>query len=157
MVYQFKEGSRLGGNAQEVGEALEQVRIRNGLTAATVVAAARAEDSYLHRYFTWDDSEAAEKCRLHEARTVMACVCVVGLSPQQKAPIRAFVAVGSKQDRYIPVETALSQESLRKRMLAQALGDLEAFKERYSHVEELARVFTAIEEVLPAKAATAFG
>lgn len=155
MVYQFREGSRLGGDAQRVGEALEQVRIQGGLTAATVVDAARAEDSYLHRYFTWNDSEAAEKCRLHEARTVMACVCVVGLSPQQRVPIRAFVAIGSRQDRYVPVQAALSQELLRKRMLAKALGDLEAFKERYSHVEELARVFAAIEEVLPAKAAAA--
>lgn len=155
MVYKFREGSRLGGDAQSVGEALEEIRRRGGLTAETVVKAARTEGSYLHRYFTWDDSEAAEKCRLHEARTVMACVCVVDLTPEQRTPIRAFVAVGGKADRYVPVQVAMSQESLRKQMLAQALGDLEAFKERYSHVEELARVFLAIEEVLPEKSAAA--
>src|ERR1017187_2447878 len=155
MVYKFKEGSRLGGDAQKAGEALEDIRKGSGLTARTVVSAASVEDNYLHRYFTWDDSEAAQKQRLNEARTVMACACVVQLTAEQKSPVRAFVAIGGKDDRYIPNQTALSQLSLRERMLTQALGDLEAFRGRYSHVEELARVFAAIEEVLPPKAAAA--
>jgi hypothetical protein len=37
------------------------------LPPTAVVAAARDPNSPLHQYFTWDDGEAADKCRLAEA------------------------------------------------------------------------------------------
>jgi hypothetical protein len=55
--------------------ALRQIEDREGrLEPAAVVEAARDPASPLHSHFTWDDSEAARKRRLDEARTLIRSV-----------------------------------------------------------------------------------
>jgi hypothetical protein len=46
------------------------------LSPAVILDAARSEDSPLHHFFTWDDGEAAEKCRLAEAGMLLRRVRV---------------------------------------------------------------------------------
>jgi hypothetical protein len=49
-------------------------REKGRLIPADLVEDARDPDSPLHAYFTWDDTEAAEKYRLHQARTIIRSV-----------------------------------------------------------------------------------
>ena len=57
-------------------ERLAELAKQNGgrLTPELVVADAENEDSPLHSAFTWDDSEAAAKWRIEEARTLIRSV-----------------------------------------------------------------------------------
>lgn len=62
---------------EQVASELRALEKANGaLLPADVVEAARDPDSPLHSHFTWDDSEAAAKQRLHEARSLIRKVQV---------------------------------------------------------------------------------
>ena len=64
MAYKWTPGSRLSGDADTVGEQLEQIRKdhRGRLEAADVVRAAkRKRGSALGRLFEWDEARAATR------------------------------------------------------------------------------------------------
>ena len=57
-----------------------------------VIEAAKDFTSPLHRHFTWDDTEAAEKCRRIEARALIAS-CNITIESRPETQIRAFVSL----------------------------------------------------------------
>lgn len=59
---------------QSISQELARIERANNrlLTPDAVVSAARSENSALHDHFTWDDSEAAHKWRLNEARDLIS-------------------------------------------------------------------------------------
>ena len=63
---------------KQVRDRLEKIRSRNQgvLTPDDVVKDASSKTSPLHAYFTWDDSEAAHRYRLDEARSLIRNVKV---------------------------------------------------------------------------------
>ena len=76
-VYTYRAGVRFQKGAsppaQSVGERLEMLREQNAeqLTPEIVVADARSPGSPLHSFFEWNDFEAAEQYRLHQARNLI--------------------------------------------------------------------------------------
>jgi hypothetical protein len=61
----------------EVTKALEELETETGsLMPQAVVARAEDPESPLHAHFTWDDTEAARKQRIEEARTLIKIVKV---------------------------------------------------------------------------------
>lgn len=65
-------------DAQTAGEELDRIRQEYGtLQPATVVDEARPDDAPLHPVFEWDDAEAAERYREHQASTLIRQVKVV--------------------------------------------------------------------------------
>lgn len=148
MVYQFANGSRLAGNAQAVGEALEAIRAkRKALTPALVVDAAKPKAHPLHRYFEWDDSAAAKQFRESQAAYLIRSVTVKVTEAPTQPPIRAFVSLGDKSSRYEPIHEVLSDEERRGILLAEALRELEALRHKYSILLDVAQ---AIQESITA-------
>lgn len=148
-IFKFKPGCRVKGNAQAVGEALEQIRQdAGGLTAASVVMLSKPKDAPLHNYFDWNDKRAADQFRQHQARHLMASVTVSFRSQdgQTSKPVHAFVAIGEKEDRYLPIMVAMENPDSRRILLAQAIGELAAFQRKYEVLNELAAVFEAIQQ-----------
>jgi hypothetical protein len=148
MAYQWKDGARFKGDAQVVGEALDRIReTTSGLTASNVVKAAKPKTSPLHNYFPWNDKEAAQLHREEVARSLIRSITVI-ISPQEDAqPVRAFVAIGTTEDKYIPTLQVLSQKDLREKMLALALSELRAFESKYKSLQELAPVWRALDRI----------
>ncbi len=64
---------------------------RGRLTPEQVVDAARSSKSALHKCFTWDDSEAAHKWRIDEARELIRSVRIEVVVEDR--PIRSIVYV----------------------------------------------------------------
>ncbi len=155
MVYRFRDGVRLAGSAQVVGETLEDVRRRNGgrLTAASVLSDARRRRSPLHRYFEWNDQAAAKEYRLAQARLLIRAVVVVSgpEDEQQFAPVRAFVMCGEAEERprsFTHVCEAMRDEELREQVLSRARDELLVWRKRYEALREFARVHEAIDEMV---------
>ena len=62
----------------EVEECLKQIIERDGrVTPESFLEAATPEDSKLHRFFEWDDKEAALQHRLHRARQIVRSVIYI--------------------------------------------------------------------------------
>lgn len=131
------------------GELRKIARSNRGLLLPqTVVEAARPVRSPLHARFEWDDTEAAEKYRIWQARQLIR-VCVE-LIPGVSTPTEVFVSLS--EDRldgrgYRVVTDVLRDEDMRAQMLEDALSELEIFRLKYRRLKELVAVFDAIDSV----------
>ncbi len=120
------------------------------LNPSDVVMAARSKSSPLHSKFEWDDSEAAERYRLHQARQLIS-VTVEYIGGQENGMLsRVFVSLTSdrKEDGgYRTIDAVMSNRSSREQLLEDAVNDMETFKARYRELKELADVFAAMRKV----------
>ena len=153
MAYKWTPGSRLSGDADTVGEQLEQIRKdhRGRLEAADVVRVAkRKRSSALGRLFEWDETRAATRHWEEHARYIIRSVIVVQIHQQYDRPVRAFVQI-EKDDAsyYTSIAHVMSEADLREQFLERALKEMEDWAKRYADFQELAGVFAAIDKVVP--------
>jgi hypothetical protein len=132
----------------EVIETLKTLAERNSgiLMPEEVVRAAEPENSILHTYFTWDDSEAARKCRLQEARQLInVCVEYIG-TENQGHETRVFVSLRDDRQEggYRPLVTVLKNPTLRDSLLQDSLEEMSYFREKFKGLRELAAVIAAM-------------
>lgn len=149
--YEWREHERnYGIDADVAGNLLTKLTERDGeLTADSVVKEAKKKSSPLHPWFEWDDTEAAHKFRKNQARKLIQSINVRIIGDTDAEPIRAFVHLGTTNDKsgYATLAHVLSEPELRIQLVAKALAELNAVKGRYSHLTELAEVFAAMDEV----------
>lgn len=155
MVYRWREGSRWRGKAQEIGERIEHIRIAAGgtITPHDVVEEARHEASPLHPVFEWDDVKAANEYRVTQARELVADVMVVYAEEVEGAPrdpVRAFASVAHNGNAtaYTGTLDAMRSPEMRASVLAQAKKELEGWRRRYRHYQELAQAVQRVDEAL---------
>lgn len=116
------------------------------LKAEDVVAFARDPESALHACFDWEDSEAAEKWRLSQARAVIR-LCVTVIS-EDVEPVRAFVSLPSDRTNgggYRSTRDVVNDEIRRGELLADAMARLQSIKRKYVHLQALRPVWDAID------------
>jgi hypothetical protein len=139
--------------AQLVGDTLEATRKENGVAAPkALVDAARPIDSPLHGLpFTWDDSEAAEKQRLQEARGIIRALVIREPSGEvSRAPLFVHVTMredNDTKDGYVPIAVALQTPEWEQQIRNEARRQMIALRNRYQMIEEYAAVWEAIEVV----------
>lgn len=151
-VYKWRPYANVPVAAQVAGEELERIRVENNgrLSQETYVAEARDKKSPLHPTLEWDDKKAAHRYRLTQAGYVIRMLSVTYVSEQGvgSEPVRAFVNVSRDEDRsYTSIAHAMSDEELRKQVIARAFKELQDWRNRYSELVEFASVFAAIEQV----------
>jgi hypothetical protein len=122
------------------------------LDAPAVVNAARDKDSALHACFTWDDSEAGQKWRLHEARNLIRVFSSREMEKAEPDTRNVFVSLRSDRGEgngYRSLSSVLSDDELREKLLADALEDMKYFRLKYKKLSELRPVFAAMDSVKP--------
>jgi hypothetical protein len=124
------------------------IKKNNGiLTAEMLVKYAKNESSPLHKYFTWDDTEAAIKCRIYEARTLLR-VCVEILpNSKSKTYSRITAHLTSDGEGYRIMTEVLSDKEMSERLLSDALNELEAFRKKYARLKQLSAIFGMIDKL----------
>lgn len=155
MVYQWRDGARWRGKAQEIGERLERIREGRGgfITPDAVVQIAENHDDPLHALFEWNDAKAAHAYRIDTARSVIADVMVVYADEVEGAttePVRAFASVGTSAtaSAYTSTLDAMRSPAMRAEVLAQAKKELEGWRRRYKVYQELALVVQRVDAAL---------
>lgn len=136
-------------SSEAIAVELERLARFGKLQPSDVVSAARKESSPLHKWFTWDDDEAAEAWRLHEARNLIRVYAVRELEKEEPDLQRVHVSLRSdrKDGGYRVLADVLDDEELRGQMLADALEDLRYFRRKYQRLKELDPVFVAAASV----------
>lgn len=134
----------------EIREELERIRLPDGrLMPEDVVERARDPKSALHDCFLWDDSEAAAQYRLYQARQLLRVVVTV--LPGTDTVTRMNVSL--YRDRingggYRSLAVVLRDPESRAALLEDARKDAQAFRDRYSHLQEVAGIIAAIDSTL---------
>ena len=115
------------------------------ITPEQVLEKARDEQSELHKCFEWNDSIAAEKYRLQQARQLIQFFVVV---PKQdsKPPIRHF-QITSQRNVYMPTTHFATQPDEYQKLLQRAYAELRSFQNRYKSLSELESVFEEIAKI----------
>lgn len=146
MVYKFREGSRLRGSPQVVGEKLAEIRARRGrLAAPDVVEEATPKESPLHGHFEWDQAAAASQYRLEQARYLIAAVVIVKAEDEATKPIRAWCRVS--EGGYEAVEIVMATPDLRERVLKDIRGEIKRCREKAEVFEGFASVLESLDRV----------
>lgn len=128
-------------DAQRVADEIGNDKI----TPQKMVEKARNEQSELHKCFEWNDTVAAEKYRLQQAKIVLSML-VFKPKTEEEQPVRIF-SLTTEKSVYQPTKQFLVQADEYQDLLKRALAELETFKRKYSTLSELEEVFKAIGEL----------
>lgn len=156
-MYKPVKGSKLSPEqAKAFGKRIDWLMDQNGrdVTPEDMLRDAKNPRSPLHKYFEWNNSKAADKWRLEQARYVLRSITIdVVYDNGNTKSTRAFVNVqkemGDDEERrsvYVSVDDAMSDSDMRGQLLETAIGELDSWKSRYVMLKELALVFAAIEK-----------
>ena len=114
-------------------------------TPMEVLEKAKDETTELHKCFEWNDSIAAEKYRLEQAKNIIRML-VYERETKEQAVVRYYAKTETKHV-YQPTKQFLVQEDEYQGLLRRALAELEAFKNKYHTLTELEGVFEAMETI----------
>lgn len=113
-----------------------------------VVDAARDPKSILHPLFTWDDTEAAEKYRLVQARTLIGSFRIT--VPERNIRVQAFTSLRADKPHgggYRFIGDVMRNPGLKEQLIDQALKEVEGVQKKYQNLEELGTIWDAVETV----------
>ena len=132
---------------------LKAIAAENGgiLIPEKVVEFAERKTSALHDAFEWDDTEAARKYRIEQARAIIRVSVEIIDTGAGKESMSAWVSLRSERFENAPgyrhVPTLMRTKEGRDSILATALWELQAFETKYAKLKELAGVFAAVRRV----------
>lgn len=142
-----------------IREVLETIAAEHGgnLTPEMVVEFARPKDSPLHKHFEWNNQKAAAEFRLAQAGMLIRRVKVTYEPTEgREIRVRAFHNVRPSKDdssrergSYVTLESALSIPDYKAQIIAAAKRDANAFRSKYSALQEVEKVIGAIDEIFP--------
>ena len=124
--------------------------IGDEVTPRQVLDRARNKRTELHKCFDWDDSVAAEKYRLEQARDVLRKLIVVKreVDNDEREPIQFRVMMkneNTQNSTYKQTIFMVKDEDEYQKLLEQARLELHVFKQKYSCLSELANILALIE------------
>jgi len=126
-------------DAQKVYEEIGE----NKITPEQVLEKAKDENTELHKCFDWNDTSAANKYRLHQARQIIQSFVIVR-EKEEQPKIRAF-QITTETAVYQPTRIVLQQPDEYKALLERAKEELKAFRLKYKHLQELSEIFAEID------------
>lgn len=132
---------------------LKRIAAQHGgeLHPRAVVDAARDVASILHSQFDWDDTTAAQKYRLHQARTLIRVVVnYESIGDGEMVVCRVFVSLTPDREGdtgYRVMSAVMADPDRRRQLLADAKADMRRFAAKYRQLTELAAVFEALDKL----------
>jgi hypothetical protein len=145
----FKAGGKFSEEAaQRYGEALYSLYDKSGKfpTPEEIVEEARSPKSPLHDAFEWQDSVAAHKFRLWQARHMVNHITIAVIKDGKQIQQKAFHSVIDSDDEkgYAPMEIVKERPYLREQVISKAMNEAQDWARRYKEYKELSSVRMAI-------------
>ena len=142
MEYAWKQSPSLFHkmDPQKVGE-----EIGEAPTPESVLEKAKDPKTALHGCFEWDDTKAAYKYRLIQARQIIQFLVIKG-TEKTDTPQRAF-EITRETSVYAPVQLIVRNEDEYSALLAKAKAQLKQFADRYRRLSELEAVIEEIDNL----------
>lgn len=157
MEIKLRKGVHVKSKAAVIYSELERVReLGDGdISLQTLVDESKPKDAALHVEFDWHGATAANKWRLIQGRKLVQSIQIIHVD---SAPTRVYESVrvveveqgkSAKPKRvFRTVQDIMSDPVTRGELLAQAFREGAAFRRRFRGLQELAKVFAALDEVL---------
>lgn len=147
MIYQWKPKTNYKKDPQVIGEELDKIKKQYGgrITPIQVLNKAKNKRSTLHDLFEWDNSKAAQKYRISQARDIIRAVVVVldKTNEEETKTVRAFSSVeiesesGKHQRVYVSVFDALNNTDMRDQVLAEVMDAISEAQAKLAVLQDL--------------------
>lgn len=141
MIVDFKIHGIFKADPQKCYEELPEI-----VTPANVLEVARNKNTELHKCFTWNNDEAAEKWRLKEARQLIQ-LFVIKTEKQEVYKPRIFQAT-SKKNVYQETRFFVQNKNEYTALVNRAKAELIAIQNRYKEITEMEEIFEAIDNFI---------
>lgn len=139
VVWKFKNLYK--ADAEKVSKEIESI---SNATPVTILEYARNENTELHKCFEWDNTVAAEKYRLQQARNIVCSLVYQEEKKEEPTKLRVFYS-STKTNTYQPTKVLVRNEDSYKELLMRAKSELRAFKNKYKMLTELEDIFKLID------------
>ncbi len=143
MLVDLKEVERVS-NVEIARKALAEIKAAHAeklLTAEDVVSTASDPDHPLHKYFEWQNVEAAHQYRLAQARGLIRKVLVIGPDNGDETPVPKYVSLRKDRNRkgggYRETRDCLNSKQLLAELEETAKADIEGVLQRYQMLKAL--------------------
>jgi hypothetical protein len=152
IIASWKTNIYAKADAQTVAQEIMSIGDKDDVRPQQIVEYAKNENTELHKCFTWNNHEASEKWRLHEARDIVTQLVIVKVNKEsgKKEPtdIRVFYKTdASHSTGYKPTTLIMKKVDEYEKLLNMAKTELKWFRKKYSNLSELEKVFEAIDEL----------
>jgi hypothetical protein len=136
MVYKWKFGTRMSGDAQKIGEWLERIDVK---TPENIVMEAEDDGCPAHECFTWDDHKAAHEFRKHEARMLVNAIVTSPEEDSYEIPAYESVII-NEQRQYVPTTVeSLTEDDIWTQIAGEAKSTIKSLQHKlnaYSHIRK---------------------
>ena len=140
-TFKFKaDAQKCADEIMEICEELESA------TPQQILEKARDSNTELHKCFTWDDTEAAEKWRISEARAVVRNLKIIEQKPdkqQKPTTIRVFYKTDNESG-YKPTKLILKKPDEYKSLVERCRSELLAIKQKFNSISEYEEIWELI-------------
>ena len=130
-------------DAQKVADEIRS--IGEEVSPVQIVAKARNKDTELHKCFEWDDTKAAEKYRLYQARQVVCSLVFKEVEEKEDTTPRRIFHRTENTGGYKPLELIVKNQTEYEKLLEQARAELRTFKVKYHSLSELEEILALID------------
>lgn len=142
-----------GFKAAFVGREIKRLAKKHGsgITAKEVVEESRPKNSPLHKWFTWDDTAAAEHWRRNEATMMLRfCLEIRETDGGQEIEIPIVVCGPSEENGNLsnyPIDIGMADATTSSYVVQRALDGLIAWKTKYGMLKGFEKVVRAIDSL----------
>lgn len=144
LVASWKPGFGLfKADAQKVAD--EIMEIGDEVKPEQILEKARDKNTELHKCFEWDDSIAAEKYRLHQARTVVCQLVFKEIEEKEDTTPKRIFHRTENNGGYKSMSFIAKNPTEYEKLLAMAKAELRAFKAKYHSLSEFEKIFALID------------
>lgn len=141
-----------GVDANAFGRVVEGLRKQHGneISPVAIVDEARPDDSPIHPLFEWDDTEAAEAWRVHQARNALNSIRIVvlaGSDDEKEVYANISIQDDAGHRSYLPATAVAASPELMEKAVDEAMSYLRSWEARWRNLQELGPIFEAVREV----------
>lgn len=139
-IYKFNaDATKCADEIMEICETLESA------TPQQILEKAKDESSELHKCFTWDDTKAAEKWRLFQARQVVCNlkIKIIEHEAPKVTPLRVFYKTDNISG-YKPTRLIIKKEDEYEALVRRCQNELMAIKQKFQNVHEYDEIWKLI-------------
>ena len=122
----------------------EIMSLGEDVSPVQIVEYAKNPNAELHRCFTWDDAEAANKYRIYEARQVVCNLIVRKENGEKQEPTHIRLFHKTESGHYKPIQVIIQNEDEYASLLRQCKEALESIKRKYSSLSEYQEIWDLI-------------
>jgi len=145
--YKVVDGTRglKDDDAQVIGGFLEETFPDGKFTPKDVLKSAQPKSSKIHKYFTWDDKEAAGAYRIEEAKYMIRHIAIL---EDDGIDARAYQSLIIDENiTYVDQDTVSEDEDLLTQVLHRAVKEAVSWSLKYRHHKQLKPIFKSINKV----------